>query len=171
MIVLKLYYHLICLVKTLFYRLIYGKSFTISFSSTYRTGFHVVIEHSGGVKIGRHCFFNHYCTLASRAGITIGDGSIFGENVKVYDHNHRYQDTCKSIKEQGYTAAPITIGKHCWIGSGAVILKGVNIGDNCVIGAGCVVYKDVPANTLLINKQEWIKKSYQDENPGTDCRA
>lgn len=48
MIVLKLYYHLICLVKTLFYRLIYGKSFTISFSSTYRTGFHVVIEHSGG---------------------------------------------------------------------------------------------------------------------------
>ena len=26
MIVLKLYYHLICLVKTLFYRLIYNKS-------------------------------------------------------------------------------------------------------------------------------------------------
>ena len=48
MIVLKLYYHLICLVKTLFYRLIYNKSLTMPFSSTYRTGFHVVIEHSGG---------------------------------------------------------------------------------------------------------------------------
>ena len=52
MIVLKLYYHLICLVKTLFYKLIYNKSFTMPFSSTYRTGFHVVIEETGGVKIG-----------------------------------------------------------------------------------------------------------------------
>ena len=48
MIVLKLYYHLICLVKTLFYKLIYNKSFTMPFSSTYRTGFHVVIEETGG---------------------------------------------------------------------------------------------------------------------------
>lgn len=158
MIVLKLYYHLICLVKTLFYKLIYNKSFTMPFSSTYRTGFHVVIEETGGVKIGEHCFFNNYCTLASRVSITIGDGTLFGENVKVYDHNHCYKDTSIPIKDQGYTSAPITIGKHCWIGSNVVILKGVTIGDNCVIGAGCIIYKDVPDNSVVINQQNLFVK-------------
>ena len=39
MIVLKLYYHLLCWVKTLFYKLIYNKSFTMSLNSVYRTVF------------------------------------------------------------------------------------------------------------------------------------
>ena len=158
MIVLKLYYHLLCLVKTLFYKLIYNKSFIMPLNSTDRAGFHVVIEQSGGVKIGEYCFFNNYCTLASRAGITIGDGTLFGENVKVYDHNHCYKDTSIPIKDQGYTSAPITIGKHCWIGSNVVILKGVTIGDNCVIGAGCIIYKDVPDNSVVINQQNLFVK-------------
>ena len=55
------------------------------------------------------------------------------------------------IKHQGYAEAPITIGKHCWIASNVVILKGVTIGDNCVIGAGCVVYKDVPEGSIIVN--------------------
>ena len=36
---------------------------------------------------------------------------LFGENVKVYDHNHCYKDVNVPIKYQGYTEAPITIGK------------------------------------------------------------
>lgn len=153
MLFLKLYYHIICLLKSIFYKLVYGKAFSMPVNSTYRAGSHCVIEKPGGVKIGEHCFFNNYCTLASRARITIGDGTIFGENVKVYDHNHCYRDTNLSIKEQGYNSAPITIGKHCWIASNVVILKGVTIGDNCVIGAGCIVYKDVPEGSVLINRQ------------------
>lgn len=160
MIVLKLYYHLLCWVKTLFYKLIYNKSFIMPLNSAYRSGFHVVIEQPGGVKIGEHCFFNNYCTLASRAGITIGDGTLFGENVKVYDHNHCYKDVSIPIKDQGYTSAPITIGKHCWIGSNVVILKGVTIGDNCVIGAGCVIYKDVPDNSVVVNHQNQVIQRY-----------
>ena len=162
MIVLKLYYHLLCLVKTLFYKLIYSKSFIMPLNSTYRAGFHLVIGQLGGVKIGEHCFFNNYCTLASRASITIGDGTLFGENVKVYDHNHCYKDANIPIKDQGYTSAPITIGKHCWIGSNVVILKGVTIGDNCVIGAGCVIYKDVPDNSVVVNHQNQVIQRYGD---------
>ncbi len=160
MLLLKIYYHIICLIKTFIYKLIYKKAFIMPLNSTYRAGFHLVIEQMGGVKIGRHCFFNNYCTLASRAGITIGNGSIFGENVKIYDHNHCYKDTSIPIKDQGYTSAPITIGKHCWIGSNVVILKGVTIGDNCVIGAGCVIYKDVPDNSVVINHQNQVNQRY-----------
>lgn len=85
--------------------------------------------------------------------ITIGEGTIFGENVKIYDHNHCYKDTSIPIKAQGYTSVPIHIGRHCWIASNVTILKGVTIGDNCVIGAGCVVYKDVPEGCVVVNKQ------------------
>ena len=74
--------------------------------------------------------------------------------MRVYDHNHCYRNPDVPIKEQGFTSAPVSIGKHCWIASNVVILKGVSVGDNCVIGAGCVVYKDVPANTVVVNKQE-----------------
>lgn len=60
----------------------------------------------------------------------------------------------KPINAQGFTFAPVVIGKHCWIASNVTILKGVHIGDNSVIGAGCVVYKDVPDNTVVVNKQD-----------------
>lgn len=153
MIILKLYYHLVCWIKIFIYRLIYGKSLHLPLNCSFRSGFHIVIEKSGGVRISDNCFFNHCCTIASRAGIIIGEGTIFGENVKVYDHNHCYKDSNIPIKHQGYTSAPIVIGKHCWIASNVVILKGVTIGDNCVIGAGSVVYKDVPDGSVIVNEQ------------------
>ena len=142
------------------YKSIYGKAFSVPINVSFRKGFHVVIEDAGRINISDHVFFNNYCTIMSRSFITIGEGTIFGENVKIYDHNHCYKDITLPLKVQGYTSAPITIGKHCWIASNVVILKGVTIGNNCVIGAGCVVYKDVPANTVLVNKQECVEKTY-----------
>ena len=105
-------------------------------------------------------FFNHDCSITCEGEtITIGDRTIFGECVKIYCHNHKYKDTTRPIKEQGYSCAPITIGKNCWIGSNVVILKGVTIGDNTVVGAGCVIYKDVAENSLVMNKQELMIKT------------
>ena len=50
MILLKIYYHIVCLIKTFMYKLIYKKAFTMPLSSTYRIGFHLVIEQTGGGK-------------------------------------------------------------------------------------------------------------------------
>ena len=104
-------------------------------------------------------FFNRNCSLNCRGtSITIGENSIFGEGVRIYDHNHCYKDPSRPIGEQGFSEAPVTIGKNCWIASNVVILKGVTIGDHAVIGAGCIIHKDVPANTLVVNKQELVMK-------------
>lgn len=142
-----------------YYKIIYGKHLQMGKNFQFRKGFSLLLDKKGCVAIGNDVFFNNFCTICAMKEITIGDGTIFGENVKIYDHNHIYSDPTVLIKYQGYTSAPIHIGKHCWIGSNVTILKGVTIGDNCVIGAGCVVYKDVPKQAILINRQELIEKS------------
>lgn len=140
------------------YRLIYKKNLLLGRNFQFRKGFTLLLNKKSKVDIGDEVFFNNFCTICILEALTIGKGTIFGENVKIYDHNHVYSNPDVPIKCQGYTSAPIHIGKHCWIGSNVTILKGVTIGDNCVIGAGCVVYKDVPTGTVLINKQELIIK-------------
>lgn len=121
--------------------------------TTCRRYFNVYIDSNAKIYIGKNCFFNHGCSLTALEEIRIGDGCLFGENVKIYDHNHRFSNPDIPIKEQGYTKGKVTIGSHCWICSNVTILKGVTIGDNCVIGAGCVVKKDVPQGTILQMEQ------------------
>lgn len=41
------------------------------------------------------------------------------------------------------------IGNDVWIGSGAIVLRGVEVGTGAVIGAGSVVTKDVPAYAVV----------------------
>lgn len=43
-------------------------------------------------------------------------------------------------------------------GANVIILKDVTIGDNVILGAGCVIHKDVPANSVIINRQEQLIK-------------
>ena len=71
-----------------------------------------------------------------------------GENVKIYDHNHRFNQHIE-IKQQGFSNGSVIIGRHCWIGSNVTILKNTVIGDNCVIGAGVVVSGTIPTNSVV----------------------
>ena len=108
-----------------------------------------MIGNNAKVEIGDNCFFNNDCSINSNSYVKIGGGSLFGENVKIYDHNHRFSNFDVSIKEQGFSIGKVVVGKHCWIGSNAVLLKGTEIGDNCVIGAGVIVNGKVPEGTII----------------------
>ena len=145
---MKAWYHFKARIKKLVYKIIYGKRLQIGKGTTWRHGFHITIE-GGEVEIGKDCFFNNYCSINSLKKVTIGDGTIFGSNCHIYDHNHRFSDVETSIKAQGYTLGETHIGNHCWFGTNVVVLKGVTIGDNCVIGAGVVVSEDVPEGTVI----------------------
>lgn len=148
--VLKLWFHIKATVKKLIYKIVFGGKLKVGKGTTWRNDFHIVIE-GGNVELGANCFFNNGCSINSLENISIGDGTIFGENSHVYDHNHKFRSDDDSIKSQGYSVAPVHIGKHVWIGTNVVILKGVTIGDNSVIGAGCVVEQDVPEGSIVKN--------------------
>lgn len=134
----------------------------ISFGSgtTFRRGFSLMLDKKAHVIIGENCFFNNYCSINAINRITIGKDTIFGESVKIYDHNHQYRDMHVLIKNQGYSSASVTIGQNCWLGSNVIVLKGVTIGDNCIIGAGCIIYKNVPNNTIVMCKQKVFSEEY-----------
>lgn len=149
MILIKVWYRFTGLLLKALYKVVYGRHMRWGKGFHMRKGFQATVENGGSIVLGDNVFFNNGCGLHARKSITIGDETIFGENVHVYDHNHRFADPTLAIKDQGYSEAPVTIGRHCWIGSNVTILKGATIGDNTVIGAGCVISGDIPANSVV----------------------
>lgn len=116
------------------------------------------IKSSGGhIKIGNGVYINRYCNIVSKESVVIGDGSCLGPNVSVYDHDHSFGGN----KKKGYKTAPICIGRNVWIGTGAIILKGVTVGDESVIGAGAIITKDIPSNTIVTLKNEIILREIE----------
>lgn len=153
MTVYKLVFHICAFFKLIFLKLVFGKKFKIGKQVTWRRRFNIMIDKNAHITIGKNCFFNNDCSLNALNSITIGEGSIFGENVKIYDHNHRFCSLDLPLKKQGYSIGEVYIGNNCWIGSNVVILKGTNIGDNCVIGAGEIISYNVDSGTIVKSKK------------------
>ena len=97
-----------------------------------------------GLTLGDRVTVGWYAELDARGGITVGNDTNISSHVKLITGSH-------DIDDPNYTAdfLPIHIGHHCWIGTGAMILQGVNIGDGAVIAAGAVVSKDVEPWTVV----------------------
>lgn len=102
------------------------------------------------IKIGTNCFFNNYCSLNAHKSIEIGnDCIIFGEGVKIYDHNHRFSIGNMPIWQQGFSTRRVIIGNNCWIGSNVIILPRSEVESGKVIGDGCIVKGVIPDGTLI----------------------
>ncbi|WP_270942809.1 acyltransferase [Romboutsia lituseburensis] len=112
---------------------------------------------SGELIIGNNVFFNNFASINCSKKIQIGNDCLFGENVKIYDHDHIFNMKIPICK-QGFKCKDIKIGNNVWIGSNCIILKGVNIGDNVVIGAGTVVRNDIPKDTIFYTDNIIIKE-------------
>ena len=96
--------------------------------------------------IGKSVSFGGNVTLFGTASITIGDHSMIALNVVIHTSTHDYNCHPMWIKR---IDRPVKIGKHVWIGAGAIILPGVKIGDFAVVGAGSVVTKHVPLGAIV----------------------
>jgi len=111
----------------------------------------LLVYQNASLLIGEGVFFNNYCSINCLGFIEIGENTMFGEGVKLYDHNHLYhfENGRLDVRNDKYRIGYIKIGRNCWIGSNVTILKDVEIGDNVIIGANCLIYKSIPTNTIV----------------------
>lgn len=112
----------------------------------------MMVDKGAVLTIGSGVYFNEGAMLSCKEHISIGSGCRFGPNVKVFDNDHTF-DAVNGVSD-GHTAAPVQIGRNCWLGANTVILRGTTIGDNCVIGAGCIVKGEIPDGSLVTMSRE-----------------
>ena len=106
------------------------------------------ISCGNNVFIGAGCFF-----LCSEAEIVIGNNVMFGPHVMIATGNHRV-DVIGKYMTQVHNKLPendasVIIEDDCWIGMGAIILRGVTIGTGSVIGAGSIVTGNVAPYSIV----------------------
>lgn len=153
---IKVVNRLIGTVKYIFWKVLFGKNLKIGKHTFFYPGCHLMIEHKGKIIIGNNCFFNRRCSFTALEEIKIGEDCIFGENVKIYDHNHNISRKGGLFREQGYTSKKVEIGNNVWIGTSSIILPGVKIGNNVVVAAGSIVTKSIEDNVTFIQKRQNI---------------
>lgn len=107
MTLLKIYWRLKAVFKKLCFKIMFGKRFSIGKNTTFRKNFGLYLEKGASTKIGNDCFFNRGCSINCLESVEIGDHTIFGEKVKIYDQNHKFRDRTKLIREQGYSVGKV----------------------------------------------------------------
>ena len=102
----------------------------------------------------RNFYYRKVCRISIGKNTEIWSGVRFaggamdkisiGHGVELYTSDHDPDDPYFSRRD-----APITIHDNVWIGSSAIILKGVTIGEGAVVAAGSVVTRDVEAFNIV----------------------
>jgi len=114
-----------------------------------RFGKDVVLEtqNDGIIELGDNVRINQGSILVAHNKVTIGNDCLVGEYCSIRDANHNFE-LGEVIRSQSHSCAPITVASDCWIGRGAVVLKGVTLNEGGVIGANSVVTKDIAENVV-----------------------
>ena len=90
-------------------------------------------------------------TICAARKVTIGANVLIGANVVICDtdfHPIRPEGRRYNSNPQEISVSPVVIEDNVFIGTGAMVLKGVHIGKNSVIGAGSIVTKSIPENVV-----------------------
>ena len=125
------------------------------------SGFLVTNTNESKILIGNNIFIGGGTILESAISIIVEDDVLISHGCLLQDsdnHSIRYSlrkvDTADWKRNQYHNwditqKKPIKISKGAWIGTRAIILKGVTVGVGSIVAAGSVVTKDVPDWTIV----------------------
>ena len=121
-----------------------GASFVCAGTVSLQRGVRVVVD-GGRLQIGHATNINGLTKILVASSVTIGCECTFSWDVQILDNDFH---TMTVNGEEKPSVAPVVIGDRVWVGTGAIILKGVTVGDGAVIAAGAIVTRDVPAGAV-----------------------
>lgn len=97
--------------------------------------------------LGDHSRIGARCLIQCAELVEIGRETEVSWNVQILDTDfHSLYESDGTVRAH---TAPIRVGDHVLIGTGAIVLKGVTLGDGVVVAAGSVVTRSVDPGTLV----------------------
>jgi acetyltransferase-like isoleucine patch superfamily enzyme len=108
-------------------------------------GTRIVVD-GGELSIGDGTNINGSARILVRSGVRIGAWCTLSWDCQILDNDFH---TMIVDGQQRPSTAPVTLGDRVWVGTNALILKGVTVGEGAVIAAGAVVTRDVPAEAIV----------------------
>lgn len=116
---------------------------------------------TGEIEIGDNTAIQQNVHITSSGGVLhIGKDVTILANAFVTNMDHRYDDLSKSILEQGVTGQETSIGDGCMIGASAAVMAGTILGKHCVVGTGAVVRGVFPDYCVIMGNPARIIKKY-----------
>lgn len=127
-------------------------------------------NHFDNIQMGKHSYTGRNSILLHAK---IGAFCSISWNVSIGGANHDYTrlaqhsflyNPADSLSPKNHTISydrfsePLIIGNDVWLGTGAVVLRGVTIGDGAVVGANAVVTRDVPPYAIVAGTPAKILK-------------
>ncbi|MCA9035345.1 MAG: acyltransferase [Planctomycetaceae bacterium] len=103
-------------------------------------GFGTLFSHAG-VSIGARSYIGNACSIGE---VTIEDDVLIASHVSIMNgcQQHGTERLDVPIREQAGVYLPVTIGQNSWIGERAIVAA--SVGRHCIIGAGSLILKPVP---------------------------
>ncbi len=118
-------------------------------------------EDAGRCEVGAEVYIGNDAIVSVRTQVEIGDGTLLAHGAQVFDNDTHPIDPAerrahfRSILKLGprrdfpIGVRPVRIGRDCWLGFGAAVMKGVSLGDEAIVAAGAIVTSDVRARTIV----------------------
>jgi len=140
-----------------------GDDVLVGSKNTWTVGFKVSTD--ARLVIGNRVSINYDTMISVAKCVSIGDDTMMAATVQIYDNPSHPLSPARRLRRESFAideARPVVIGRNVWIGTAAIILRGVTIGDNAVVAAGSVVTKSVPANAVVAGNPAKIIKTLED---------
>ncbi len=119
----------------------------------------LIIAKAGPVKLKKRTSIGSNSVIVSLSGVELEEAVLTAGGCYLSAGAYHFEDMEAAIMDQGaYSKGPIQIGEKAWIGTGVIVLDGVNIGAGAIIGAGSVVTKDVPDRAVAIGTPAKVHK-------------
>ncbi len=121
------------------------------------------VEIQKGARVGRRCKISSHTFICE--GVHVEDEVFVGHGVMfINDRRPRATNPDGTTQtEADWSLEQTTVRRGASIGTGAVILGGVEIGERAMVGAGAVVTKSVPAGATVAGNPARILRNAERE--------
>jgi acetyltransferase-like isoleucine patch superfamily enzyme len=137
-----------------------NSSICIGGNNTISNSLFSILDDFSNITLGNNGYIGgaRFFSIGKNNQIIIGNHFLFSDNIELWNGDgHSIIDNMSMNRIN--IDKPIRIHDNVWIGTGAVILKGVNILENSIIGSKSLVTKDIHANTMVAGNPAKVIKN------------